>query len=162
MKSPKVSLVWDGKALHIPEVMGKPAENQLQGSGLDNLIELSGRCCYDSLGAGRSSKEYHEHIAQVGHGSVLEHANLTFAAEKPMNLESLGLLALAVSGRPGVFFCGEFGSGGNLPRLTLNARAVREWCRWWPPFPGMYRIGAAHQQLGDFLSSLSHTSVHCR
>lgn len=42
------------------------------------LVELAGRICYDSLGKGRTSEQYAEHILEVGHGSVLEHAQYTF------------------------------------------------------------------------------------
>ena len=58
--------------------MGEPREDQLQGTDREKLAELAGRVCYDSLGTGRSSKEYHQHILDVGHTSVLEHCNWTF------------------------------------------------------------------------------------
>lgn len=53
-------------------------DDQLRGTDAEQLIELAGRTCYDSLGKGRSSDEYHKHIVDVGHGSVLEHAQFTF------------------------------------------------------------------------------------
>jgi thymidylate synthase (FAD) len=55
-----------------------PREDQLRGWDGDKLIETAGRICYDSFGKGRTSKEYHRHILDVGHGSVVEHANYTF------------------------------------------------------------------------------------
>lgn len=48
------------------------------GSDLARLIECAGRACYDSFGAGRPSAEYHQHIKEVGHGSVAEHAVINF------------------------------------------------------------------------------------
>lgn len=48
------------------------------GSDAARLIECAGRTCYDSYGNGRSSKEYHEHIKEVQHGSVAEHASISF------------------------------------------------------------------------------------
>jgi thymidylate synthase ThyX len=48
--------------------MGTPRADQLQGSPLDQLTELAGRISYDSLGRGRSSQEYHQHIIESGHG----------------------------------------------------------------------------------------------
>ncbi len=48
------------------------------GSDAARLIERAGRCCYDSWGTGRGSAAFHEHILAVGHGSVLEHASISF------------------------------------------------------------------------------------
>jgi thymidylate synthase (FAD) len=54
------------------------AAGQDQGSDCARLIECAGRTCYDSYGRGRPSAEYHEHIKEVGHGSVIEHAVINF------------------------------------------------------------------------------------
>lgn len=54
---------------------------QDRGTDLERLAEFGGRQCYDSYGKGRSSAEYHGHIVESGHGSVLEHAFLTFELE---------------------------------------------------------------------------------
>lgn len=51
---------------------------QDQGTTGERLIECAGRACYDSYGVGRCSSEYHKHIMEVDHGSVTEHAWLTF------------------------------------------------------------------------------------
>lgn len=51
---------------------------QDQGSDSARLTECAGRACYDSFGKGRSSADYHKHILEVGHGSVLEHASISF------------------------------------------------------------------------------------
>lgn len=59
----------------------KERVDQLNGTNAENLIEFAGRTCYDSLGKGRSSEDYHEHILDVGHGSVLEHAQFSFFIE---------------------------------------------------------------------------------
>lgn len=48
------------------------------GSDMARLIECAGRTCYDSYGTGRPSTEYHQHIKEVGHGSVTEHASISF------------------------------------------------------------------------------------
>jgi thymidylate synthase (FAD) len=56
-------------------------KGQLAGSELANLIEFAGRVCYDSLGKGRPSAEYHANILASGHGSVTEHASITFLIE---------------------------------------------------------------------------------
>lgn len=54
------------------------AKGQDRGKPMERLIECAGRACYDSYGKGRSSDEYHKHILEVGHGSVLAHACLSF------------------------------------------------------------------------------------
>lgn len=57
-------------------------EDQDQGSDGARLIECAGRACYDSFGGrSRSSAGYHEHIKAVGHGSVTEHASISFYIE---------------------------------------------------------------------------------
>ena len=54
------------------------AAGQDQGSEAARLIECAARNCYDSYGRGRNSHDHHQHILDVSHGSVLEHANITF------------------------------------------------------------------------------------
>jgi thymidylate synthase (FAD) len=82
------ALVFDGQQLTVPsERMGVPRDDQLQGTNLERLSELAGRVCYDSLGKGRNSAEYHDHIATVNHLSVYEHATFTVAfREDPARL----------------------------------------------------------------------------
>lgn len=53
-------------------------KGQDQGSDMARLIECAGRTCYDSYGEGRPSDAYHQHIKEVGHGSVCEHAVINF------------------------------------------------------------------------------------
>lgn len=55
----------------------------LSADDTDLIPEIAGRVCYMSFGdkAGRSGPEYLKHILDVGHGSVLEHTNLTIIAE---------------------------------------------------------------------------------
>ena len=49
-------------------------------SDLDLLPEIAGRVCYDSYGRKKdSNSRYVGHIIEVGHGSVLEHSNVTLA-----------------------------------------------------------------------------------
>lgn len=64
-----------------PSWFPAPGSHQLQGTDGEKLCETAGRTCYDSLGAekGRNSEEYAEHILEVGHGSVLEHAFYSFS-----------------------------------------------------------------------------------
>lgn len=133
-------IVWDGSKLETPCEMGCPKESQLKGSDLDNLIELSGRICYDSLGNGRDSKEYHKHIIEVGHLSVQEHANLTFAIQVDVPTY-LGCVEALIN-RPGVWMCKEMpailtnANGGFILRFTANIRSIMEWHE----FPPMNKI----------------------
>lgn len=66
--------------LGVPDELTKHgiAPGQDEGSDRARLIECAGRNCYDSYGKGRSSEGYHQHILEVGHGSVLEHASISF------------------------------------------------------------------------------------
>ena len=81
----KATLIYDGLSdPKIPEILipesgpdGIAAAGQFQGSPLEKLCEIAGRCCYDSFGKGRNSESYHKHILEVGHTSVLGHANIT-------------------------------------------------------------------------------------
>jgi thymidylate synthase (FAD) len=54
------------------------AAGQDQGTEAERLVECAGRTCYDSYGKGRPSRDYHQHIMDVDHGSVTEHATLSF------------------------------------------------------------------------------------
>ena len=83
--------------------------NQSEGAA---LIEHAGRVCYDSFGRGRSSEEFHRHIAEVGHYSIYEHFNMTVEVDH-------GNLAEALVGRPGVWLFDR--------RITYNPRVVVDW-----------------------------------
>jgi thymidylate synthase (FAD) len=48
------------------------------GTQQERLIECAGRACYDSYCKGRGSAAYHNHIMDVDHGSVTEHASLSY------------------------------------------------------------------------------------
>jgi thymidylate synthase (FAD) len=59
----------------------KKRKDQFNGTSIERLTEIAGRTCYDSFGKGRSSVDYHKHIIDVGHGSVLEHGTVTVLIE---------------------------------------------------------------------------------
>lgn len=114
-------LVWDGgDEVHIPEEMGKPRADQLQGTVREQLSELGGRACYDSVGTGRSSPDYHKHIQEVGHLSVYEHAHMTVQIKLPIK-------ALTFLNRPGLWVENRFGDGF---RVTFNPRNILDWDMW--------------------------------
>lgn len=49
--------------------------------GPERVVEFAGRHCYRSWDKGRPPAEYIANIIEVNHGSVLEHANFTFAIQ---------------------------------------------------------------------------------
>lgn len=120
-------LVWDGgDKIAIPEEMGKPRADQLQGSVFEQLSELAGRVCYDSCGTGRNSVDYHKHIQEVGHLSVYEHAHMTVEVFMP-----LGMLAPIFLNRPGLWVLAKYDSF----RVTFNPRNILDWDAWSESMP---------------------------
>lgn len=120
-------LVWDGTSeIRLPEEMGVPRADQLQGTAGERLSEVAGRICYDSCGTGRSSKGFHQHILEVGHHSVYEHHALTIRWD--MNSEQLSEqdFLWAFVNRPGVWIEPE----GYRLRVTFNPRVVLDWDKW--------------------------------
>lgn len=118
--------------LEVPEPLGQPRADQLQGAVLDQLCELAGRTCYDSLGRGRSSADYHHHLVEVNHGSVWEHGVLTFELSTGNQLEALESYAELLA-RPGVHltrFWEDLSYLSTPIRFTANLRAIREWQRY--------------------------------
>lgn len=145
-------LVFDGgdKVL-IPPQMGTPKSGQLEGSIAEQLSELAGRICYDSLGSGRGSKEYHEHILQVGHGSVYEHYHFCVEINADQFLfESIEDLL----NRPGVFSKRK----GSFLRITANLRAVLEWSEM--SKLGFERLGNSMWQAAKTLAPLVFSISH--
>ncbi len=61
-----------------PDYTKVQEKKQDVGSDSARLIECAGRTCYDSFGSGRPSSDYHTHIKATGHGSVTEHASISF------------------------------------------------------------------------------------
>lgn len=118
-------LVWDGTdEVKIPSEMGKPAITQMQGTALERLAELSGRVCYDSLGKGRSSEDFHKHILEVKHGSVYGHGAVTVKIQSDENCSQLS----AFLNRPGVWVA--LAGDARSYRVTLNPRALLDWDYW--------------------------------
>lgn len=134
------SLVYDGgDKVHIPPQMGAPREDQMQGTPAEQLCELAGRVCYDSLGKGRPSfttvhevtrggvregeiecEGYHDHIRKVGHGSVWEHFNCTIEVQFEKSVHSL----FPLFNRPGLYLRND---ATQFARITLNPRVVTDW-----------------------------------
>lgn len=114
----KASLVHYNGQTFLPPEMGKPREDQLQGSPLDQLAEIACRVCYDSFGTGRSSVDLHKHIQEVGHLSVYEHCYMQITTDR---------LPFNISSPPGFFFfvTGE-SDFGYIFKALFNARHILE------------------------------------
>ena len=75
------SQVFHGKAFdEYLEAIGSkaPRADQLKGTAAEVIVESAGRDCYLSNGVGRPTDEYIDNLKAQGHGSVFEHAVLTF------------------------------------------------------------------------------------
>jgi thymidylate synthase ThyX len=170
----KARLVYDGKTLTIPSEMIPhkdgtimteesfsqliKSKNQLQGSDRERLCELAGRVCYDSLGQGRDSAKYWEHIRQVGHLSVIEHAYFT------VEFDMLMADAASLLNRRGIWvnilsFDAPFKP--NRLRLTFNLRTLMEWHRWTArsDFPVDFQITADTLYEGLYAAIQPHVSL---
>lgn len=143
-------LVWDGgDKILIPDEMGKPREDQLQGTVREQLSELGGRACYDSVGTGRSSIDYHKHIQEVGHLSVYEHAHMTVLVNLPLE-------ALIFLNRPGLWVENRFEDGF---RVTFNPRNILDWDMWSEQIGVDDFIGRPSSfKIGDLLSLHAETA----
>jgi thymidylate synthase (FAD) len=92
--SPKVFLIGQstlcasGVSAWLEEVGGKKCLQHMSGTASEQLVELAARNCYQSFDPDLNpnltkvrtdSEEYHGNYLTQGHGSVLEHANSTWA-----------------------------------------------------------------------------------
>lgn len=123
---PHASLVWDGDDFFLPPELGTPRQDQLLGSTLERLIETAGRTCYDSFGTGRATLAYHEHLLDVGHLSVHEHATFTLELLSDFEDEADTLIS-CFRNRPQ---CWVRSVNPIKTRVTLNLRSVLEWDYW--------------------------------
>jgi len=78
---------WDQMREYLKEVGGTQWLDRRSGTDAEGLIEFGGRLCYRSWEPGlnpnvtkvrEDSKQYLSNIIDVGHGSVLEHAQFSF------------------------------------------------------------------------------------
>ena len=126
----KSTLVWDGVngqgEVRIPESMGAPRADQMQGTPWEQLIELAGRQCYDSMNTGRGSEAYHVHWQHVNHASIAEHpfatVEITFAS-----VDRAVEAVTAFLNRPCLWVETRFQGREPSIRATVNPRHVREW-----------------------------------
>lgn len=148
----KAELVFDGDKLAIPESMGKPRSDQMIGTKAERLSEVCGRICYDSLGSGRGSKDYHKHIVDVGHGSVWEHFNyvVEFKVDRGGGAyQVMNDICLCAMNRPGVV---ASIASQNSVRVSLNLRSALEWNRPVPEPRFAFGYGL-HIHVGNAISA---------
>lgn len=124
-KNINAALLWDGFDPIVPAAMGTAKTGQLIGTQRELVSEVSGRACYDSLGTGRDSKSFHEHLLDVKHWSVYEHPWFTVNLGLMTNGTIRDVL-LALINRPAIIVTYI---DHNL-RVTLNARHLLEWDEW--------------------------------
>jgi thymidylate synthase ThyX len=139
------STTWKIPAVRVPSRMGEPLYNQLQGTTGEVLCELCGRVCYDSLGTGRSSEQYHQHIREVGHNSTIEHLNITVEVPPGWSYAFVDLL-----NRRGVWI--EVVNSG-VVRITYNPRVIADWHKHGIP---QYRRGDSQLRLLSALQNTMH------
>jgi thymidylate synthase ThyX len=114
----------------------------------DDKVALCGNC-YDSLGAGRSSPEYHKHIIEVGHLSTIEHAHFTVVINWP-DSKLLYQATSVLLNRPGIFVdLSE--QDRQCMRVTANLRAVLDFDKWSAILPCCFPIAQA--TIGSILHS---------
>lgn len=134
--------IWDGGKPVAPACMYPPVENaieqvaakgQLQGTDLEVLGEIASRICYDSLGTGRPSVDFHKNILKVNHLSVYEHCVFTIAVDVPES--ELSSFLFDCMNRPSLYvrlekldrLPGQTGPTYVRLRITLNLRHILEW-----------------------------------
>ena len=154
------TLVYDGSgAPHLPTQLHPDLDSQkeldtfatqLKGTDLEKLCEIAGRACYSSFGKGRGSDEYHKHILDVGHLSVLEHAPFTVDISD-RDREYVPYLALMFINRPNIWISQQSPYG---IRVTVNLRHVLEWDTF---SPQMAMDQDVLRATGAALQELAHT-----
>ncbi len=101
------------------------AMGQLAGNPAEQLCELAGRICYGSLGTGRNTEKYFEHILEVGHLSVLEHVNFTiFFPIATDDSTDIALFYNDMGNHPGTYVVACPAAGGAM--IGFNLRAAIE------------------------------------
>jgi thymidylate synthase ThyX len=122
----KAELVYDGgPVVSVPEALGTPRVDQMRGSVAEQLIEVAGRTCYDSMGTGRPSGEYHRNLLlEQQHYSVAEHFHVTI--ETGLNpLPWLGVPDITVRKTQTQWTMPNGTAPGH--RVTFNLRHALEW-----------------------------------
>jgi thymidylate synthase ThyX/intein/homing endonuclease len=106
--------------------------------------------CYDSLGKGRDSQEYHAHIHETGHYSVYEHTPITIELGLPAT--GHGEIFASLMNRSGIYV--------NLPsshlmRITANFRTMLDWDKF--DFGQSYGLKKTSDMMRDTLRHAGHS-----
>lgn len=122
---------------------------QMRGTPMEQLCEIAGRACYDSFGRGRNSADFHKHILEVGHLSVIEHAVFTVEISGPAG--STWNTLTDMHNRPSLWV--NLNTSISKPRITLNLRHVLEWKK--TSGPGICTNIHSHMALSRFAHQLA-------
>lgn len=125
MSGSKVEICYHDNVFTMPAGYTPPPDRFTSTPG-DNLAELAGRVCYDSIGAdrrGRDTAKYFGNILTTKHYSVIAHLVETFAVSD-RDGTMLDDQLVVLSGRPGVWVT-AIGTGHI--RYTISMRALYEW-----------------------------------
>lgn len=127
----------------LPVGQDKPCAGHLTGTVLENLCEICGKVCYDSLSnpKGRNSRDYHFHIKEVGHFSIWEHSPLTFQIDCSTTDVFIGRPGVEVNHCP---------KDHNYIRVSINFRAIWEWDLY------IKFISYESKKVGDWLKNEAH------
>lgn len=103
----------------VPEEMGTPRSDQMQGNKLEQLAELTGRICYDSLGKGRDSASYHQHIIESGHHGVYRGSQILVNYPDSCDDEMHFFYLKNIINRPGFHML--------WPKMSFNPSCILGW-----------------------------------
>ena len=117
---------------NVPKAMGQPKAGQLEGTPLELLAEVAGRVCYDSLGTGRSSADWHKHVKEVAHLSVYEHCTFVVEFQDWKHHYSEHFW-----NKPSLWLHKPRGK----VRAVMNLRHVLEWSPKSPMYPFVRKMG---------------------
>ncbi len=122
--------IWDNAqpdkfTFPVCDELGVPGNHKFTSTAMDNLCELAGRVCYDSIDStkGKPSKDYHAHIREVKHDSIYGHAVLPVYIESESDKYIFATLCV-LSSRPGITIT-EINDHG--VHATVNLRSVLQW-----------------------------------
>lgn len=140
--------------LIVPEEMGTPRPDQLQGTLHERVCELAGRICYDSLGKGRSSEEYHKHIKEVKHYSTIEHVRFKY------NIVLSKYELFDIMRRKGIYVSKieKWDETDFVATLVINPRSITDWDKFPVLTIGWYNE-KENKHVKNLLMHLLHQSI---
>jgi len=127
----KTKLIGINGQLVVPREDFGAQSHHLQGTPSENLVEIAGRTCYDSFSQekSRASKEYHEHIREVRHTSVMGHSMITALLKAPLLLGYVDKFCYCYASEPG-WYISRLTTDDHL--LTCNYRFLERMTSRYP------------------------------